>query len=143
MTRSITNTWSEPGGQGRAGGGSGPRSDRGGDEAGSLLVLGWGSTYGAIQGAVRRARSQGLRVGHAHLRYLNPFPKNLESVMSRFEKVLVPELNMGQLAFVLQGRFVRPVESLTKIQGKPFTEVEVLNRILELAPGSNGKGGAA
>ncbi|MCA9726962.1 MAG: 2-oxoacid:acceptor oxidoreductase subunit alpha [Candidatus Eisenbacteria bacterium] len=114
-----------------------------GDEAGSLLVLGWGSTYGAIQGAVRRARSQGLRVGHAHLRYLNPFPKNLESVMSRFEKVLVPELNMGQLAFVLQGRFVRPVESLTKIQGKPFTEVEVLNRILELAPGSNGKGGAA
>lgn len=114
-----------------------------GDQSGSLLVLGWGSTYGAIQGAVRRARKEGLTVGHAHLRYLNPMPRNLKAVMDRYDAVLVPELNMGQLAFVLQGKFVKPVVSLTKIQGKPFTEIEILSRIKEMASNSKVKGGVA
>jgi 2-oxoglutarate ferredoxin oxidoreductase subunit alpha len=116
-----------------------------GDDSGELLVVGWGSTYGAIAGAVRHARRPGLRIGHAHVHYLNPLPKNLGEILGRYEKVLVPELNLGQFAFLLQGHFVRPVVSYPKVQGKPFTEAEILDKINELLHGgsSNGNGGRA
>jgi len=100
-----------------------------GDAEGPLLVLGWGSTYGAIAGAVRQARADGLKVSHAHLRYLNPLPSDLEGILGRFEQVLVPELNLGQLSTILQGRFLKRIEPLNKIQGKPFTETEILEKI--------------
>jgi 2-oxoglutarate ferredoxin oxidoreductase subunit alpha len=103
-----------------------------GDESGDLLVLGWGSTLGAITGAVKAARRDGLKVGQAHLRYINPFPKNLEEVLSRFEQVLVPEMNTGQMAFLLQGRFLKPIVSFTKVQGKPFFRSEIYHKIKEL-----------
>ena len=103
-----------------------------GVESGELLVVGWGSTYGAITAAVRAARAEGRAVGHAHVKYLNPFPKNLGEVLSRFEKILVPEMNLGQLALLLRAKFGVPTESLTKVQGKPFTEAEVSGRIREL-----------
>jgi 2-oxoglutarate ferredoxin oxidoreductase subunit alpha len=103
-----------------------------GDPDARLLLLGWGSTYGAIAGAVRRARSSGKKVAHVHLRHLHPFPKNLGEILARFERVLVPENNLGQLAFVLQGRYAKPVLSFTKVQGRPFREQEILDRILEL-----------
>ncbi len=104
-----------------------------GDREGRLLVIGWGSTYGAIAGAVARARATGKRVGHLHLRYLNPLAPETDRVLSRFERILVPEVNSGQLAFVLRGRYLRDVISMTKIRGMPFREDEILARILELA----------
>ncbi len=103
-----------------------------GDESGELLVLGWGSTAGAITGAVNDARELGLRVSRTHLRYLNPFPSNLGEVLSRFDKVLVPEMNLGQLAMLLRARFLKDVITYSKVQGRPFTRQEIYDRILQL-----------
>ena len=114
-----------------------PPAEVDGDSDG-LLVLGWGSTYGAITGAVRRARAEGRRVGHLHLRYLNPMPSNLGEVLSRYERVLIPEMNLGQLAFVIRGKFLLDVVPLNKVQGQPFKESEILGRIAELAPAKEG-----
>jgi 2-oxoglutarate ferredoxin oxidoreductase subunit alpha len=90
-----------------------------------VLVLGWGSTYGPIGAAVRRLRGAGHSVAQAHLRHLNPLPANTESVLRSYRKVVVPEMNLGQLAFLLQGRFARPVESITKVAGMPFGAAEL------------------
>jgi 2-oxoglutarate ferredoxin oxidoreductase subunit alpha len=103
-----------------------------GDTEGGLLVVGWGSTYGAITGAIRRARAEGRRVSHVHLRHLNPMPRNLGEVLARFDRILCPEMNMGQLSFLLQGRFLREITAFTKIQGQPFKESEMLDRIRDL-----------
>jgi 2-oxoglutarate ferredoxin oxidoreductase subunit alpha len=100
-----------------------------GDAEGELLVLGWGSTEGAIKGAVRSLRERGVPVSRAHLRWLNPFPKNLGEVLSHFDKVLVPEMNLGQLALLLRGRFLKDVVSLQKVQGRPFFRSEIYERI--------------
>jgi 2-oxoglutarate/2-oxoacid ferredoxin oxidoreductase subunit alpha len=101
-----------------------------GDPEGSdLLVLGWGSTEGAITGAVNSARRQGLSVSRAHLRYLNPFPRNLGEVLARFRHVLTPEMNLGQLALLLRARYLKDVVTLSKVQGKPFTRNEILEKI--------------
>jgi 2-oxoglutarate ferredoxin oxidoreductase subunit alpha len=98
-----------------------------GDPEGELLVLGWGSTLGAITGAVNIARKEGLSVSRAHLRYLNPFPANLGDVLRRFRRVVVPEMNLGQLALLLRARYLVDVESVTKVQGKPFMRQEILD----------------
>lgn len=103
-----------------------------GPEEGDLLVLGWGGTYGAIREAVARSQAKGLKVARGHLRFLNPFPKNLGEVLGRYKKVLVPELNMGQLAFLLQAHFLVPVEKLNKVQGRPFQIREIMAKIDEL-----------
>ena len=103
-----------------------------GDLEGELLVLGWGSTAGAVTGAVNAARRQGLSVSRTHLRHLNPFPKNLGDVLSRFDKVLVPEMNLGQLAMLLRARYLKDVISLTKVKGLPFTRQEILQKIQQL-----------
>jgi 2-oxoglutarate ferredoxin oxidoreductase subunit alpha len=81
---------------------------------------------------VEEARRQGLEVSRAHLRYLNPFPKNLGEVLKSFRSVLVPEMNMGQLAFVLRGTYLIDVVSYPKIQGKPFKIAEILGRIKDI-----------
>ncbi len=103
-----------------------------GADSGKLLVLGWGSTYGAIREAVRRCRARGLEVSHAHLRYMNPMPKNFGEVLSRFDRVLIPELNMGQLATVVKSRFLIPAESYSKVQGQPFRIAEIEARIRQI-----------
>ena len=103
-----------------------------GADRGDLLVLGWGSTLGAITGAVRDSLKENLKVGRAHLHYLNPFPRNLDEVMGRFEKILIPEMNNGQLAMLLRARTLRDVISYTKIQGKPFYRVEIFEKIKEV-----------
>jgi 2-oxoglutarate/2-oxoacid ferredoxin oxidoreductase subunit alpha len=110
-----------------------------GDPAGGeLLVLGWGSTAGAITGAVNLARREGLPVSSAHLRHLNPFPQNLGDVLARFEKVLVPEMNLGQLALLLRARYLKDVLTFSKVQGKPFTRGEIVEKIREtLEPASH------
>jgi len=99
---------------------------------GALLVLGWGSTAGAITGAVNLARREGLAVSRAHLHHLNPFPANLGEVLGRFERVLVPEMNMGQLAMLLQARYLKPVVSYPKVEGKPFFRSEVHRKIRQV-----------
>jgi len=104
---------------------------RGFDEG--LLVVSWGSTYGATTSAVRRAQKMGLRVSHVHLRYLNPLPKNVGALLQRYDRVLVPEINLGQLAFILQGRFLKPIDRLNKVQGQPFMASEILDKIREIA----------
>jgi 2-oxoglutarate ferredoxin oxidoreductase subunit alpha len=103
-----------------------------GDESGELLVLGWGSTYGANLSAVQRARAEGLSVSCAHLRYLNPMPSNLGDVISRFDKVLIPELNLGQLSILVRSRFLVDAASLNKVTGRPFLIREVEAKIHEL-----------
>jgi 2-oxoglutarate ferredoxin oxidoreductase subunit alpha len=100
-----------------------------GSNKGDLLVVGWGGTAGAIRTAVKEARAEGLNVSSIHLRHLNPFPADLEEVLSRFEKILVPELNLGQLVRVLRAEFLVPAESMTKVQGQPFQVSEILERI--------------
>jgi 2-oxoglutarate ferredoxin oxidoreductase subunit alpha len=102
-----------------------------GADEGDLLVLGWGGTYGSLVTAVERARRKGLRVAHAHLRYLNPMPRNTGAVLKRFRKVLVPELNAGQLCQLIRARFLVDAVSLSKVQGKPFLVSELEARIDE------------
>ena len=100
-----------------------------GEESGDLLVLSWGGTYGACLTAVRDAQRDGLSVSHAHLRYLNPFPRNLGDLLGRFKKVLVPELNLGQLRSLIRGEYLVDAVGLNKVMGKPFSVSEVLARI--------------
>ena len=108
-----------------------PIEPNGGD-SGRLLVVGWGGTFGAIASAVDEAREDGLDVASIHLRHLNPFPSNLGEVLRRFERVLVPELNTGQLVRLLRSEFLIPAESLSKVQGQPFRVAEIRARIDEL-----------
>ena len=103
-----------------------------GPEQGDLLVLGWGGTYGAIRAAVEQVRDEGLDVAYAHLRYLNPFPRNLGNVLGRYKQVLVPELNLGQLAMLVQAHFPVRVVKLNKVQGTPFQIREVADKIRQV-----------
>lgn len=102
-----------------------------GESTGKVLVLGWGSTYGAIMTAVEHLQAQGASVSSVHLRYLNPFPKNLGEVLRRFETVIIPELNLGQLALLIRAKFLVDAVSFTKVQGKPFKVVELVSKIKE------------
>ena len=104
-----------------------------GPSKGDLLVLGWGSTYGAILTAVQRAQAKGVSVAHAHLRHLNPFPKNLGDVIGRFDKVLIPELNLGQLALLIRGQFLVDAVSLTRVTGRPMMIRDIEEKIYEMA----------
>jgi 2-oxoglutarate ferredoxin oxidoreductase subunit alpha len=103
-----------------------------GDDSGKLLVLGWGSTYGAIREAVQRCRTRGLSVSHAHVHYLNPLPKNLGELLKRFDRVLVPELNLGQLVKLVRSQYLVPAESFPKVQGHPFKISEIEERIRQM-----------
>ena len=109
-----------------------PALEINGDPEGDLLVVGWGSTLGAVTGAVRQARREGLRVSQIHLRWVNPFPSDLGDIMSRFERILVPEMNTGQLAFLLRAEFLREVISQSKVKGKPFFRYEIYDKIKEI-----------
>ena len=104
-----------------------------GPESGDILVLGWGSTYGVIQSVVKEMISQGKKVAHAHLRYLRPFPHKLDEIISRFDKVVIPEINNGQLSKIIRDKFLIDAISYNKIQGVPITHPELskfLNGVL-------------
>jgi len=109
-----------------------------GDQQGELLVLGWGSTYGAIKEASRHIQAQGYNASQAHIRYISPFPKNLDNVLNRFKKILLPELNTGQMANVIRSTFLRDVIQFNKVQGQPFKVAEIENKIIEVLGGHNG-----
>jgi len=96
-----------------------------GGERGKLAVVGWGSTYGPIRSAVARARASGLDVSHIHLRYLNPFPRNLGDLLRGFDRILVPEMNNGQLVAILRSTYLVPAEGVRKVTGKPFMVAEL------------------
>jgi 2-oxoglutarate ferredoxin oxidoreductase subunit alpha len=107
-----------------------------GETEGKLVVVGWGSTYGPILQAVRQAREDGLDVSHIHLRYLSPFPRNLGELLKSYERVLVPEMNNGQLITMLRAQYLVPAQGLNKIQGKPFKVREVLEGIRSVIDGT-------
>ena len=99
---------------------------------GDLLVLGWGSSYGAIKTAVEQALEEGYSVAHAHLRYIHPFPKNLGEILGNFKQVLIPEMNSGQLIHLIRDTFLIAPVGYSKVQGVPFNEMEILAKITEL-----------
>jgi 2-oxoglutarate ferredoxin oxidoreductase subunit alpha len=103
-----------------------------GDPEGDLLLVGWGSTYGPITAALRAQRAKGRKVGHVHLRYLNPLPRNLGEVLKRYRRVVVPEMNMGQLVWMLRAKYLVDAQGLNKIQGKPFKQSEIEAKIDEV-----------
>ncbi|HAA77266.1 TPA: 2-oxoglutarate ferredoxin oxidoreductase subunit alpha, partial [Candidatus Latescibacteria bacterium] len=109
-----------------------PEQEVFGPEWGDLLVVGWGSTYGAIRSAVRRAQARGQKVAHTHIKYLNPFPRNLGDLLLKYDRVLVPELNMGQLSMLLDAKFPLKVLSYPKVEGQPFKISEITNKIDEV-----------
>jgi 2-oxoglutarate ferredoxin oxidoreductase subunit alpha len=108
-----------------------PEQDVFGSEEG-LLVLAWGSTYGSVRQAVIRANAEGKKVAHAHVRYLNPFPKNLESLCRGYDKVLIPEMNLGQLSKRIRSEFFIDAVELHKLQGQPFKVSEITEAIDKL-----------
>jgi 2-oxoglutarate ferredoxin oxidoreductase subunit alpha len=112
-----------------------PEQEVDGAESGDLLVLSWGGTYGSCRTAVRQAQEDGKSVTHAHLRYLNPLPRNLEGIIRSYKKVLIPELNLGQLSLIIRSKYLVDAISFNKIQGKPFKVVEVLNKINDVLNG--------
>jgi len=99
---------------------------------GDLLVLGWGSTYGAIRSAVERLQQEGHAVAHAHLRHLNPFPRNTGDVLASYRRVLIPEVNLGQLRFLIRGRYLVDAVGLNRVRGKPYriSEIEDAARLM-------------
>lgn len=106
-----------------------------GHTQGDLLVLGWGSTFGAIRTAVQNQLNKGKLIAHLHLRYLNPFPKNLSKILSQYKAILVPELNLGQLALLIRTRCRLPIYQLNKVQGVPFRSIEIEQKIEEVLKG--------
>ena len=102
------------------------------DEGAKVLILGWGSTYGAIGATCRRLRLRGKKIARAHLKHLNPFPKNTGEVLSRFDKVVIPEMNMGQLNTLIRAKFLIDTVQINKVKGLPFRAAELEERLLEL-----------
>ncbi|MGH9714022.1 MAG: 2-oxoacid:acceptor oxidoreductase subunit alpha [Candidatus Acidiferrales bacterium] len=103
-----------------------------GDPSGELLIVAWGSTHGPITAALKAQRAKGRRIGHVHLRHLNPLAKNLGEVLKQYDQVLVPEMNMGQLLMILRAKFLVDAQGLNKIQGKPFKQSEIEAKIEEM-----------
>jgi 2-oxoglutarate ferredoxin oxidoreductase subunit alpha len=116
-----------------------------GKAGGALAVLGWGSTYGPIHQAVKQARADGLDVSHVHLRYVSPFPRNLGDLLRGYGRVLVPEMNNGQLVQLLRAAYLLPVESLSQVTGKPFKVATIVEAIRASLNGGRSarKGGRA
>ena len=104
-----------------------------GPSKGTLLVVGWGSTYGAIKTAVKLALAEGYSVAHAHIRYVFPFPKNLGEILKNYDRILVPEMNNGQLVRMLRDQFLAPAEGLNKIKGMPFSSEELFFKIKSMS----------
>ena len=97
-----------------------------GPESGELLMLGWGSTYGAIRSAAERLQAEGRSVAHAHLRHLNPFPANTEAVLRNYRRVLIPEVNLGQLLLLVRAKYLIDAVGYDRVRGKPFRIAEIV-----------------
>ncbi len=108
-----------------------------GDEDAELLVVGWGGTYGSITDAVEHARQKGYKVAQAHFKYINPMPKNTEEILKKYKKILIPEINHGQLARVIRSEFLIDVIQYNRVRGLPFRSSEIENKIIEILGGEN------
>jgi 2-oxoglutarate ferredoxin oxidoreductase subunit alpha len=102
-----------------------------GEKTGKVLVLGWGSTYGSITSAVEKMQREGKSVSSVHLRYLNPFPTNLGDVLKGFEKVIVPEMNLGQLSTMIRAKYLVDAIAFSKVKGRPFQIREIVKKVEE------------
>ena len=102
-----------------------------GEKTGKVLVLGWGSTYGSISSAVEKMQRDGKSVSSAHLRHLNPFPKNLGEVLAGFETVIIPEMNLGQLCTMIRARYLVDAVPFSKVKGRPFQIREIVRKVEE------------
>lgn len=103
-----------------------------GPSSGPLLILGWGSTRGAISTAQERLAAEGLEVAHCHLRHIHPFPPNLDDVLSNYDEILLPEMNMGQLQMLIQAKYMRKIIGYHKVQGQPFKAAEIMGKVKEI-----------
>jgi 2-oxoglutarate ferredoxin oxidoreductase subunit alpha len=102
-----------------------------GEKTGKVLVLGWGSTYGSISSAVERMQREGKSVSSAHLRHLNPFPRNLGEVLTGFETVIIPEMNLGQLCTMIRAKYLVDAVAFSKVKGRPFQIREIVRKVEE------------
>jgi len=109
-----------------------PEQEVFGPSKGELLVLSWGGTYGVVRSAVAQMQAKGRSVAHTHLRFMNPYPRNLGTLLQQYDKVLVPEMNSGQLAFLLQGHFLREIISYPKLHARPMKIAEIIEKIEEI-----------
>ncbi len=110
-----------------------------GDKSGELLILSWGSTYGAIKEGIRKAAAEGFKASHIHIRHIHPFPKNLGEILKSFKKVLIPEMNKGQMATLIRSTFLIDAIQFNKVKGQPFKVAEIANKIIDVLGGNNGK----
>ncbi|MDH3252843.1 MAG: 2-oxoglutarate ferredoxin oxidoreductase subunit alpha, partial [Ignavibacteria bacterium] len=108
-----------------------------GEPEGDLLIVGWGSTYGSIKSAVNDVRAKGIRVSHCHLRYINPFPRNLGEILYKFKNVLVPEINSGQLIKIIRSKYLIPAVGFNVVKGLPLRAEDIVECIEEIAGGKN------
>jgi 2-oxoglutarate ferredoxin oxidoreductase subunit alpha len=113
-----------------------PLTDVDDEDGAEVLVIGWGSTYGAIAAGVQRVRARGHKVAQAHLVHLNPFPSDLGEVLSRYKRVLVPEVNLGQLSRLLRAEYLVDAISFTQVQGIPFRAAAMESAILQQIEGA-------
>ena len=102
-----------------------------GESTGKVLVLGWGSTYGSISSAVEKMQREGKSVSSAHLRHLNPFPRNLGEVLAGFETVIIPEMNLGQLCTMIRAKYLVDAVPFSKVKGRPFQIREIVRKVEE------------
>jgi 2-oxoglutarate/2-oxoacid ferredoxin oxidoreductase subunit alpha len=116
-----------------------PNLEVDGEQEGELLVMGWGGTYGAITEAVMNVRKAGYKVSQAHLKYLNPLPKNTEEVLKRFKNVLIPEINLGQLSKLIISEYLTPVIQFNIVRGLPFRTTDIEIKIVDILGGYSGK----
>jgi 2-oxoglutarate ferredoxin oxidoreductase subunit alpha len=103
-----------------------------GPAEGDLLIVGWGSTYGAIRSAVERLQAAGRSVAHAHFRHVNPLPRNTEDVLRRYRRVLLPEINLGQLRLLLRARYLIDIAGFNLVRGKPFRIADIESEALRI-----------
>jgi 2-oxoglutarate ferredoxin oxidoreductase subunit alpha len=108
-----------------------------GPESGELLIVGWGSTYGAIKAALLQLESEGITASACHIRYLNPLPKSLGERLKRFNRIMVPEMNLGQLLMVLRAKFLIDAKGLNKVRGQPFTIGEIVRAAKQMLAGND------
>lgn len=106
-----------------------------GEQTGDIVILGWGSSYGAIKNSFDKLRAEGHKLSFIHLRWLNPLPKNLGELLKGFKRIFIPEMNLGQLSWLIQSKYLLPTIGYHKIQGKPFTAIEIENELLKLLNG--------
>jgi 2-oxoglutarate ferredoxin oxidoreductase subunit alpha len=103
-----------------------------GPEKGKVLILGWGSTYGAIKSAVNELLAEGHEVAHAHLRYVRPFPKNLGDIIKNYDHLLIPEINNGQLIKIIRDKYMVDAKGYNKIMGIPITKGEIIDEVKKI-----------